>query len=38
MEPLFLTASDEALLAARPEGRARIARALADGLRNYLSG
>ncbi len=38
VEPLFLTASDEALLAARPEGRARIARALADGLRNYLSG
>ena len=37
VEPLFLTAPDEATLAARPEGRARIARALADGLRSYLS-
>jgi N-acetylmuramoyl-L-alanine amidase len=38
VEPLFLTAPDEATLAARPEGRARIARALADGLRSYLNG
>jgi N-acetylmuramoyl-L-alanine amidase len=38
VEPLFLTAPEEALLAARPEGRARIARALADGLRSYLNG
>ncbi|MEP7104635.1 MAG: N-acetylmuramoyl-L-alanine amidase, partial [Chloroflexota bacterium] len=38
VEPLFLTAPDEAALAARSDGRARIAKALADGLRSYLEG
>lgn len=38
VEPLFLTAPEEAALVARPEGRARIARALADGLTSYLNG
>ena len=37
VEPLFLTAPDEAVLAARADGQARIARALADGLGGYFS-
>jgi N-acetylmuramoyl-L-alanine amidase len=37
VEPLFLTAPQEAPLAANPAGRARIASALADGLRAYFS-
>jgi len=37
VEPLFLTAPQEASLAANPAGRARIAGALADGLRAYFS-
>ncbi|HEX6348498.1 MAG TPA: N-acetylmuramoyl-L-alanine amidase [Candidatus Dormibacteraeota bacterium] len=37
VEPLFLTAPDEAVLAARADGQAKIARALADGLGGYFS-
>jgi N-acetylmuramoyl-L-alanine amidase len=36
VEPLFLTAPDEAALAASPAGQSRIAAALASGLEAYL--
>lgn len=38
VEPLFLTAPDEGTLAATPDGRAKIARALFRGLTSYLGG
>lgn len=38
VEPLFLTSPDEGRLAASAQGRAKIARALYDGLVGYLGG